>query len=132
MRRIRSNKNKWKTKKLNRVILGTKDRTIVVDHADRDILNNRRKNLRETTKQMNEYNEKPIRKNNTSGYKGVTYDKFNKKWMAQIMYNGKSIKLGRFKNKKDAVIARLNAEVKYCGCDFASRRHLFDEFNIKY
>ena len=46
------------------------------------------------------------------------------------MVNGNNIKLGRFDNKEDAVIARLKAELYYCGREFASQRHLFEKYNI--
>lgn len=48
--------------------------------------------------------------NNTSGYKGVTWDKTQNKWKAQIVFKNKVIYLGRFENIEDAVEARLKAE----------------------
>lgn len=49
-------------------------------------------------------------KNNTSGAKGVTWDKSRKKWRAQINFKGKNHNLGRFTNKQDAINARKKAE----------------------
>lgn len=103
---------------------------IVVDHKNRNILDNTMKNLRILDKQNNEYNEKPIRKNNTSGFKGVTWDKFNHKWCAQIMYNGYNIKIGRYNTIKEALIMRLKAELYYCKPECAPQRHLFEEYQI--
>lgn len=52
-------------------------------------------------------------KNNTSGYKGVTWDKHNKKWKAFIYFQNKRIHLGNFKDKNEAIQARKEAEEKY-------------------
>ena len=41
--------------------------------------------------------------------------KNNNCWLAQIGFNGQKIKLGRFKNKEDAIKARKEAEEKYFG-----------------
>ena len=51
-----------------------------------------------------------IPKNNTSGYKGVSYDKKRCKWTAQIVFQSKSYYLGRYDKKEDAVEARKLAE----------------------
>lgn len=54
-----------------------------------------------------------LKSNNTSGYKGVCWDKERKKWLAQIRLRGKHIYLGRYKNIEDAIKARKEAEEKY-------------------
>lgn len=58
-----------------------------------------------------------IRKDNTSGYKGINYDKAKKLWVARISYKGKRIYLGRRKKLDDAVKLRMEAERKYWGKD---------------
>ena len=83
-----------------------------IDHKNHDKEDNRIKNLREVTRQGNSKNRK-IPSHNKSGVMGVCYDKRDKKWRSQIMYNGKAINLGYFKNKEDAIIARKKAEVEY-------------------
>ena len=55
--------------------------------------------------QQNNFNKKE-QISNTSGRVGVTWDKQTNKWLAQIQVNGKNIKLGRFKNKEDAIKTR--------------------------
>ena len=45
--------------------------------------------------------------NNTSNYKGISYDKQRKKWRAAININGKDYNLGRFDNIEDAVNCRV-------------------------
>lgn len=47
---------------------------------------------------------------NTSGIKGVTWDKKRGKWLAQIGFQGKTYNLGRFYNIIDAKKAREKAE----------------------
>ncbi len=50
--------------------------------------------------------------NNTSGYKGVTWDKSRKMWRAQIVFKKKAIYLGRYADIQDAIDARYEAEKK--------------------
>lgn len=75
-----------------------------VDHKDSDGLNNRRKNLRLCTPQQNEGNSR-MKSFNTSGIKGVSWCKRDKKWAACICINYKTVHLGRFANKEDAASA---------------------------
>lgn len=56
-----------------------------------------------------------IPKNNTSGYKGVTWNKERHLWVAQIGFKGKNYTLGRYANITDAVKARQKAEEKIFG-----------------
>lgn len=56
-------------------------------------------------------------RHNTSGIKGVTFDKARGKWRAQIVFKGKSYSLGRYYKKEDAAAARKEAE-KYLHEDF--------------
>lgn len=53
--------------------------------------------------------------NNTTGYKGVTYDKKGHKWIAQIQFKKKMYYLGRFSNPKDASDAYEIAKEKLHG-----------------
>lgn len=73
----------------------------VVDHANGDKLDNRQSNLRICTQRNNIGNSR-IRKDNTTGYKGVTFSKDNKNWVARIFVNGKHTHLGSFDNPHDA------------------------------
>ena len=85
---------------------------LVIDHEDGNPLNNRKYNLRICTHQKNSFNSK-LSKNNTSGYSGIYYIKNTNKWVAQITCNYKTIHLGTFDNKEDAIKAREEAEIKY-------------------
>lgn len=75
-------------------------------------LNNIETNLRAVTQHQNMMNQS-ISKNNTSGYRGVTFHKKTGKWQPQIRVNGKRIYLGLFDTPKEAYSARLQAETKY-------------------
>lgn len=78
--------------KMHRVILKAKTGQIV-DHINHDTLDNRKQNLRITTKLGNNQNAKK-RKDNSSGYKGVTWYEPNQKFVAKIRVMGKLIHLG--------------------------------------
>jgi hypothetical protein len=81
---------------------------IDVDHRDGDGLNNRRSNIRLATPSQNMSNHGP-HKQNTSGYKGVTWNKARSKWVAQISFNRRNIGLGYFTEKEKAIEAYRNA-----------------------
>jgi hypothetical protein len=99
---------------LHRFILGEPAEGYVIDHINRDGLDNRVCNLRFATFSQNNMN-KGVPKNNTSGCTGVGWHKTEGKWRARIKINGKSIELGHFVQKKDAIKARKQAEMKYFG-----------------
>lgn len=56
-----------------------------------------------------------MNKNNSSGYKGIVWAKTNKKWVANIQYNGSRHYLGCFEKIEDAVAAREEAEKRLYG-----------------
>jgi len=56
---------------------------------------------------------KGLSSQNTSGVKGVGWSKQHNKWRARITVNKKTIELGWFDKKEDAVKARKNGEEKY-------------------
>ena len=99
------------------------------DHENRNPLDNRKENLRVASSQENSRN-RTIQRNNTSGFVGVSWHKRSNKWTAQIKVDGQLIHLGIFTEKYDAIIARLKAEMKYFGIEFAPQRHLFAEYDI--
>lgn len=107
---VKNTKNKIK---LHQLIMGRK-KGYEIDHINHKTLDNRKQNLRFVTHSQNLMNGKK-RIDNTSGYKGVIWDKDNKKWRAQLHINQKHIGLGRFINKQDAINARRKAEKKYFG-----------------
>lgn len=99
-----------KTKKqkiifMHKQIYGHKD-GFVVDHKDRDKLNNKRSNLRFATKSQNSMNSE--KKSHIKGkpcsskYKGVSFEKRKNLWISYITISGKAKKVGRFKKEEDA------------------------------
>lgn len=99
---------------MHRLIMDFPD--ALVDHKDRNRLNNQRDNLRPVTYAQNALNSN-IRNDNTSGHKGITFS--SNRWWARIWVNSRAINLGRFRDKQDAVKAREEAEIKYYGCSLA-------------
>ena len=110
-----------KSEVMHRVILGRKlektlTRSELVDHIDRNGLNNTRSNLRICTDQQNSFNRKrPV--TNTSGYKGVVFmpPNPNKSWGAYICANGKNKFLGSFTTPEAAHEAYCKAAQEYFG-----------------
>ncbi len=55
------------------------------------------------------------RSNNTSGYKGVYWEKQLKKWRARIKVNYQGVHLGVFSDKEEAAKAYNAAALEYFG-----------------
>ena len=89
-----------------------------VDHIDNDPLNNRIENLRECTFSENRCNVKKS-KNNTSGEKGVVWNKKEKKWVARITKSGVRHYIGRFTDFESARSA-IRIKRKELHGDFAN------------
>jgi hypothetical protein len=90
----------------------------VVDHINHDMLDNRRCNLRICTQSQNEANKK-INITNTSGKKGVSFDKKNNKWRATIRINHINVVIGWYSDIDKAGEAYL-AKAKEIYGEFAS------------
>jgi len=87
-----------------------KDPKEFIDHIDGNRVNNNIENLREATKQQNNFNRGP-HKNNKLGIKGVS--KHRNKYTARIEINGKEKYLGFFDTIEEARLAREEAEIKF-------------------
>jgi len=85
-----------------------------IDHIDCNSLNNKIENLREVTACQNGHNSK-ISKINTSGNKGITWNKKNKKWLVQMVANGKFHYFGLYENKEEAIQVCIAARAKLHG-----------------
>ncbi len=85
-----------------------------VDHKDLDKLNNQDDNLRVCTSSQNKAN-KGLTTRNTSGYKGVSWNKKDKKWKVAIDYDNHHIYLGRFDDVIEAAKAYDKAARIYHG-----------------
>jgi len=84
---------------LHRAVLGFPQGE--VDHINGNTLDNRRENLRVCTHQQNQCNRK-IGKNNTSGFKGVYFNKNNNNYRSEICFKNKKYFLGYFKSALEA------------------------------
>lgn len=82
-----------------------------VDHIDGDRLNNRPQNLRGATRSQNQCNVGVMR-SNTSGAKGVSWDRDRKMWRADIMVNYKRKHLGMFETVEEGAQAYKLASAK--------------------
>lgn len=98
----------YKTYTVHRLIFAMHNRYFppLIDHIDRNKINNKIENLREATNSENLINSK-LSKKNTSGYKGVRYNKKNKKWTAIICRNYKQSYIGSFDTPEEAHQARV-------------------------
>ena len=89
----------------------------VVDHINGDPTDNRIENLRRASVGQNQYNSKRP-KTNTSGQKGVYWNKRDKAWRVQICVNGKKKYIGVYADLQSAADAYSKAAVEHHG-DFA-------------
>jgi hypothetical protein len=87
---------------------------VEIDHIDGNRLNNRKSNLRFATSSQNKINRGP-RKDNTSGFKGVSLNKKLNKYGVRLMIDGKYKHLGLFNNKIEAAKVYNENALKYYG-----------------
>ena len=100
--------------KLHRLVMGVTDPRIQVDHRDRNGLNNRSDNLRIATGSQNMANI-PMFRTNTSGFKGVNWDKEHNRWRSRISFHNKRIGLGWYIDPQDAARVYDKAALFYFG-----------------
>jgi hypothetical protein len=87
----------------------------LIDHINMNKSDNRIVNLREVTAYENRQNTKNP-SNNTSGKKGVVWNKAANRFEVRITIQNKRISLGYYADIKDAINARNMAEEKYYKC----------------
>jgi len=110
-RNVTISPKKQKLIQMHRIILNTPV-GMFTDHIDGNRANNQKKNLRCCTKSENMMNT-GRKKTNTSGYKGVSWSKTAKKWIAKVHIGGKTKFLGSFEKKIDAYKAFCKGCIKY-------------------
>jgi hypothetical protein len=79
-----------------------------IDHINGEPSDNAWNNLREATQTQQNANMR-LRKDNTSGYRGVKWNKNRQKWHATIQKDGKARHLGAFESKEDAYAVYASA-----------------------
>ena len=90
---------------------------VVIDHINGNTLDNRKQNLQICTTRQNQM-KKRMQKNNTSGYRGVCWNKNQHKWQGAIVYKRKHFHLGLFSTKEEAALA-YNKKAKELFGEFA-------------
>ncbi len=104
---------------MHQLVLPSNDANLTPDHINRNGLDQRKENLRLATPSQQCANRKKQSNGLSSKYKGVCWDKENKKWIVHIKVNGKQIHLGRFRNENRAAKTYNEAATKHFG-EFAS------------
>lgn len=89
-----------KKKSMHRIVSACPE-GMIPDHKNRNGLDNREANLRIATVTQNGQNTR-LPQSNTSGYKGVHFNKPRKKWVASLKINGKRRYLGNFSSAEEA------------------------------
>ena len=106
------------------------DKSLQVDHINRDGLDNRRKNLRIAKPYENASNQRG--RDGYSKYKGVCWSKAAKKWVAYITSRGVTKHIGCFLTEQEAAQARDKRALELHG-DFAyiNLQTIKEEGNVK-
>jgi hypothetical protein len=85
-----------------------------LDHKNRNSLDDRFENLRPANQTQNNGNARR-RRDNTSGFKGVSWHKQNEQWVARIKVAGRTKCLGLFADPAEAHAAYLAAAQEHFG-----------------
>lgn len=112
--------NKWKVVRMATEVMkisGNWKANKLIDHINRNKLDNRKCNLRMVTASQNAINSKMF-STNTSGYRGVSFQpkaNLSNPWTAYMHFSGKKMHLGYYKTKTEAAKAYDNKAIELYG-----------------
>lgn len=113
---------------LHRFIMKAKTGEII-DHIDRNRMNNSDDNLRKSSPSNNAYNRK-LGKNSSTGVTGVGIDKRDGRYFARIKENYKYKMLGHSLFIEDVIKMRLLYEIEKFGRDNAPQKELLERYGL--
>jgi hypothetical protein len=87
---------------------------MVVDHINKDGLDNRRENLRICSQTENLRNQRP-RSNKRSKFKGVSWNENDMAYHSRLQFGGRGVWLGMYKSEVDAAKAYDAGAIHYYG-----------------
>ncbi|MHC4185837.1 MAG: HNH endonuclease [Planctomycetota bacterium] len=88
---------------------------MIVDHINRNSVDNRRVNLRAATQKQNVWNRKFARKRGRTRYNGIRWDKNKEKWQVRLTIDGRRRSFGYYADEIEAAKAYDRAARKYRG-----------------
>lgn len=98
------------------------------DHINGNPLDNRRCNLRLATASENIINKRPSRKNGSCEWRGVhfvTGNRYQKRWRARLVKEGRGYHGGHFESPRMAALAYNNLALEHFGPDFRFFNQVF-------
>jgi hypothetical protein len=128
IRNIKTGPRQTKIVTLHREIMKAA-KGILVDHKDGNSLDNRRANLRVATHSQNMCNKRVNKNGCTSKFRGVCWNKRERKWETKLSYQRKKLFHGRYDTEVEAAKAYDEAAKKYHG-EFARLNFPEESSNI--
>ena len=114
---------------LHQLIYGNYNTSIhVIDHINRNVLDNTLSNLRLATVSQNAINKSNFT-NNPTGFMGIKPTNFNT-YQVSIGVNNKNLNIGTFTDLSTAIKIRLQAEWDYFG-EFSPNLDKFEEYGVE-